>query len=330
MDLIEERARFSKARIEEFSKKVVNTPDLPNLETLCVYITGSYGRLEASKYSDLDLFFIELGNSVDNKLNTIDASLLNASLIRTAKNLNFPDFSGGGEYLVTHYLQDILRELGSPKDDWENYFTARMLLLLESKPILNCEVYNRTINELVETYFRDYHDHETDFLPVFLINDIHRFWRTLCLNFEHKRNRTFDDEDSNEAAEKKNKAHLKNLKLKFSRLMTCFSMISSVLSASETVTPTGIVQTIQMTPIERILKICSERPDLSVACTRIIDIYQWFLEIVDQPPNNMLEWIGIRENRDIAFSKAREFGSAHFELVTRAPKQQDIHRYLIV
>ena len=32
------------------------------MQELCIYVTGSFGRLEASQYSDLDLFFIHPGN----------------------------------------------------------------------------------------------------------------------------------------------------------------------------------------------------------------------------------------------------------------------------
>jgi len=53
----------------------------------------------------------------------------------------------------------------------------------------NC---NGTIDEGVKTtYYRDADD-RPDFLPAFLINDITRFWKTLCLNYEHSRGSGYD------------------------------------------------------------------------------------------------------------------------------------------
>jgi len=44
-------------------------------------------------------------------------------------------FSNDGEFLRILYLEDMLEQLGGREDDYLNYFTARMLLLLESKPL---------------------------------------------------------------------------------------------------------------------------------------------------------------------------------------------------
>ena len=76
--------------------------------------------------------------------------------------------------------------LGSPEDDGLNAFTARMLLLLESRPVYNAERYRRILKAVIGFYYRDFSDHSEHFRPTFLINDILRFWRTLTLNYEHE------------------------------------------------------------------------------------------------------------------------------------------------
>ena len=117
----------------------------------------------------------------------IKKTLLDADLIRAAQELRFPDFSNDGEYLEVHYIDDILNNLGGPRDDFQNHFTARLLLLLESRPLYNESFYENVMKKIIYSYYRDYHDHEDSFSPIFLINDIIRFWRTLCLNYEHRR-----------------------------------------------------------------------------------------------------------------------------------------------
>ena len=165
MSEAEERMAFSSARIAEVKATIRQQKqiDFPSKNRLCVYVTGSYGRYEATQFSDLDLFFVGRGNEAKekDKITNVDHSLINASVIKSCRGLNFPEFSGGGEYLTIHYISDMLDDLGGSDDDYKNYFTARMLLLLESKCVHNSRVYDKCINLIIERYFVDYHDHET-------------------------------------------------------------------------------------------------------------------------------------------------------------------------
>jgi hypothetical protein len=52
------------------------------------------------------------------------------------RKLGIPDFSGEGEYLTHHTIEEIVDTLGKPEDDVNNTFTARLLLPLESRPLL--------------------------------------------------------------------------------------------------------------------------------------------------------------------------------------------------
>jgi hypothetical protein len=88
-----------------------------------------------------------------------------------------------------------------------------------------------------------------NFRPVFLANDITRFWKTLCLNYEHKRNRT------DKGYEAKRKSHLKNFKLKFSRLLTCFSMVASLCDLDEADHPDKAISLVKMPPVKRLERI---------------------------------------------------------------------------
>ncbi len=57
---LNEHKEYSLARLRLISNEIKKIPELKS-NSLCIYTTGSYGRLEASQNSDLDLFFIDSG-----------------------------------------------------------------------------------------------------------------------------------------------------------------------------------------------------------------------------------------------------------------------------
>ena len=72
----------------------------------------------------------------------------------------------------------MLEALGGPQDDSENLFTARMLLLLEARCVCNQPLYDDIVDKILKHYFRDSRGKST-FRPLFLLNDLLRYWRTL-------------------------------------------------------------------------------------------------------------------------------------------------------
>ena len=93
-DLLKGRARYAEGRLETLSKQMDSLDSLRGLTNLCIYVTGSFGRLEASEYSDLDLFFIQSPVEGSESISRIGKTLLDADLIRLARELGFPEFSG--------------------------------------------------------------------------------------------------------------------------------------------------------------------------------------------------------------------------------------------
>jgi hypothetical protein len=172
--ILVDREAFSRAQLDSLGNELANLPDLRDQPDLCIYVTGSYGRLEASEHSDLDLFFVHTGKP--GSMSHIEEILMKGALIKLGRTMGFPEFSGDGEYLQVHYLEPIRKSIGSRRDDFENYFTARLLLLLESQVVYNKDVYSEIIEKIIDSYLRDYYDHPLDFRPTFLVNDILRFW----------------------------------------------------------------------------------------------------------------------------------------------------------
>lgn len=321
-DYLKQRREHSIRKLWQLSKRVARIPELKRFSRFSIYVTGSYGRLEASARSDLDLFFI-LDDSYPAKTRKIDKltkTVIDASLIRIIEEMGLPEFSNEGQYLEIHPLSEIVETLGGPEDDYRNHFTARMLLLLESRPIYNPEAYSRIVEAIVQAYYRDYHDHERNFRPIFLVNDILRFWKTLCLNYENKRNISSEDKFM------KRKNHLRNLKLKFSRLMTCFSTVIP-LCTSHYARPADILRLIRMAPIRRLQDVCVLNPKNDRVLGKILDNYAWFLQLTSRP--DILEWMEKHTNRDIAFGRARSFGYEVYDLLART-SHKEILRYLVV
>jgi predicted nucleotidyltransferase len=102
-------------------------------KTACVYMTGSFSRGEANRHSDLDLFIVGKVAGGERSLGGLNEILIKSDLIRATRKLRIPDFSGEGEYLTHYTVEEIVSTLGKPEDDVNNTFTARLLLLLESK-----------------------------------------------------------------------------------------------------------------------------------------------------------------------------------------------------
>jgi predicted nucleotidyltransferase len=318
-EVITERQRHSATLIARMRERLKDRLDPLGEPDLCVYATGSYARGDASKYSDLDVFLVHQ----QPRFSKVSTVLATAELIRASRDLSLPEFSGNGEYLQVHHLSDMKDKLGSPEDDHKNHFTARLLLLLESTPLYNAIAYDSVITSIVESYFRDYHDHTEGFRPIFLANDIIRFWKTLCLNYEHRRNRPSTDQDA------KNKNHLKNLKLKFSRMTTCFSTVIT-LASQDAIGPKELVGTVKQTPWERIIRVTKTLGDTTAVLDSLQSEYAWFLAQTGRPEKETLLWISDEEERIRAFAHARNYGAAMFKLLSVASAEKDIFRYLIM
>jgi hypothetical protein len=315
-ELLEERRRFSEARLRLLRKGVAKIPELSSQPGLSIYVTGSYGRLEAHSKSDLDLFFVSSG---DHPIARTTKTLIDAALIRLAKDLDFPPFSNDAQYLEIHDLKEMLQQLGGPEDDFKNFFTARMLLLLESRPVFGDIAYRAILRRIIDAYFRDFHDHTGDFRPLFLVNDVLRYWKTLCLNYENRRNLPQDRAN-------KNKHHLKNLKLKFSRQLICFSTVIP-LFASRTNSPGRVLSLAEVPPLQRLANLAKTEEQQGYY-NHLVELYESFLKVTSR--RDVLVWIGNKRNRRTVFPQADEFGATMFSLLTATLKASEDMRYLII
>lgn len=289
-----------------------------------VYATGSFGRCEASQHSDLDLFIVSgeapapddgsLGGTKRSPkhrtLRKLDEICLKAQLIDLSRSLRLPDFSGDGQYLKCYTGSQLASSIGSEDDDYLNTFTARLLLLLESRPLLGNTVYREAVDTVIEAYFRDYADHLKDFEPVFLLNDILRLWRTFCVNYE---NRT---SDTNAIAKAKRK--LKHFKLSHSRLLTCFSGVVALLDLyrrNGTVSPDDVRALVAKTPTARIDDVGRTNSSSKETVKSVLDSYERFLEFTNKDEDTLRgNFLDKKFARD-RMEEAREFAKLIHDLV---------------
>lgn len=333
MGELSSRRELSQKRIEQLRSH------LPEAEKLvggkaCVYITGSLGRGEASIFSDLDLFIVGKANGrrgADGKegsqLNRLDEICIKADLIEATRKLNFPEFSGEGRYLVHYPIDSLIKTLGKPEDDLTNTFTARLLLLLESRPLLGHEAYDDILRDVLAPYWRDFEDHKRNFVPAFLANDILRLWRTFCVNYEAGTERVPE--------EKKAKGKLKNYKLKHSRMLTCYSALLHLLAVfgrCQTVSPSDVLEMIHQTPTQR-LEWLAKQQDLKQAHSVLQDLlaqYEEFLATTNQPEHELLKRFENASQSKAFMEASYQFGDLMFDALNRIGNGSRFHRLLVV
>lgn len=309
MQIFEKRALFSKSKLTELRKRITSLPEVGGFPSLTIFGAGSYARQEASEYSDIDMFFLCKGGRQDlDEPHTRELRLF-GKLIEVVDLMGFPKLSNDCQYLTILHTDDIVKHLGSPNDDHMNYFTARMLLLLESKCLYGDTAYDKITEEIVSSYFKDYPDHTQTFQPIFILNDICRFWKTLLLNYEHKRN------TSRETEEIKTKQKVRNFKLKFSRMTTCFATIAALGSYSVPVTEAQVIEQTRLTPHERLEKIPERAPKATEAVKEVIERYAWFLEKTGLSTEELQSHFSDKQKRTEMFEIANGYGDSMFKLL---------------
>ncbi len=160
----------------------------------CVVAVGSYGRYEASAQSDLDVYVI-----YNKKMSADTERDINKIIQDTAKkagvkcSVGFESISIGAMY----------KNIGG-KEETNPSITNRILFLLESECLYNEPFFNDAYEKILWKYLKDIIRFDNK-PPRFLLSDIIRYYRTICVDYEFK-----TTEDNKEWA-------IRNIKLRFSR-----------------------------------------------------------------------------------------------------------------
>ncbi|KIG12592.1 hypothetical protein DB30_01216 [Enhygromyxa salina] len=163
------RLRFARARLATLTKA-----DPQPWEGCAAFALGSLGRLEASAESDLDLAFIYDGGRVTQDQAT---QLRAQALARLSDSFDIPQKTF--DHAVD--LRRLIHNIGGRVDTNET-LTYRALLLTEGAWLAGAG------RDTKHTVFRTYADARISrgrFLTS-LGNDLHRYYRTLCMDYRHK------------------------------------------------------------------------------------------------------------------------------------------------
>jgi len=310
-DVYDSRANYSQNRLAELRNRLAKLVELKEFPELTIFAAGSYGRLEASEHSDLDLFFFVGGDGENLKDPRTKELRMFGKVIEIADAMSFPKFSNDCEYLKILNTDSILLNLGGRSDDHENYFTARMLLLLEGRCLFGEKTFERITSRIVSSYFKDYPDHPQSFQPIFLINDICRYWKTLLLNYEHKRKVGEGPEEEL----RKTKQKVRNFKLKYSRMTTCFASIVALGSFTAPVSERQVIEITRLTPRERLLSVVRRLPSSEPIVHCVLEGYAWFLGMTGLSTDELEGHFSDKAKRTEMFAKANEYGDSMFRLL---------------
>jgi hypothetical protein len=139
-----------------------------------VVLFGSWGRGELTRRSDDDWAVLTDGPAPPPDLPRI------AQALGTGEHRG-PGRSGvfGGHISC----DDLLSRIGLDADSNAN-LTRRMLLMLESQPVAGDEVHRRCWERVLDGYLEDADRPYRP--PRFFLNDLIRYWRTICVDFVGK------------------------------------------------------------------------------------------------------------------------------------------------
>jgi predicted nucleotidyltransferase len=150
--------------------------ELPADTSVCLF--GSWGRGELTDRSDYDWALLTREPVAEEDEEVAEA------VERLRERFGEDDRAPGSTdtFGVAFDVRKLVEEIGLDEDDNKN-ITRRQLLLLESVGVtgtLRDEGFHAVLDRYLERGIKDYH------VPRFMLNDLVRYWRTICVDFEGK------------------------------------------------------------------------------------------------------------------------------------------------
>jgi predicted nucleotidyltransferase len=257
---------FSVAQMERIRAHITENPPPASSQVHIMAVAGSLARNEASPESDLDLILItqpaETVALPDEKLVRWRTTLCDA--------LSIKRHNPRGVFAAPVTLAQMSSSAGSEAEPYANV-AIRILILLESAWLWNQDNYETLLASIVEKYSEDLqHDARKNF--VFLMNDVVRFFRTVCVNYQYTKSETPDG-----------KWPLRNIKLRHSRVMMYFSMIAAIGALSQEHSNQKVDALkilVKMPPLRRLFTIYRLSGDNSFY--KVAGFYNVFVDFLEQ------------------------------------------------
>jgi hypothetical protein len=227
-----------------------------NVETIA--LAGSFGRLEGSRESDAD--YIMVVKDPLHSAISADQEILQKSI----QDYGVPPPNKSGVFSQPRSQSQLIDPIGKA-DEKVDELGKRMLLLLESRPIFRAGVFEALVNIVFDKYAKDVMA-DTDKEFAFLVNDLIRYFRFICVNYQMNFWR------QNE------KWALRNLKLRHSRIVM-YSGLLFLLGEASKYRGSAKVEIVRShlscTPLERLAWVYAENDDGGFF--RVLGLYNVFV-----------------------------------------------------
>ncbi len=141
-----------------------------------VVLFGSWARRELTEHSDDDWLILVNGARRD----TVAPAIAEVGSI-----LGLGERKPGGQEIfgIHAFCDDIAEKVGLDGDDNTN-LTHRVLLMLESVPLTGHDAHRVCWERVLDGYLQEVRRDERP--PRFFLNDVVRYWRTICVDFVGK------------------------------------------------------------------------------------------------------------------------------------------------
>jgi predicted nucleotidyltransferase len=187
---IDEARRRTQATLQQLSKIIEIQPGSDS----SVIVHGSLARYECTQGSDLDWTLLVDGQS-DAKDQKRFLAIKDALSDHVQfKELGLKEPGKEGTFGAMAFSQPMMHHIGGEEDSNSNT-TRRVLLLLEGLPIgerreafdrVRKGILNRYIDEDRGLLQRSQDNANIRWIPLFLLNDFARYWRTMAVDFAYK------------------------------------------------------------------------------------------------------------------------------------------------
>jgi hypothetical protein len=225
---------------------------------LTVGLAGSFGRFEGSVESDAD--YIMIVNDPQHASVDSDRAELQAAI----KSFGISPPNKTGVFSQARSRDELLETIGREDEEFDQ-FGKRMLLLLESRPIYRAEVFADLTNAIFDKY-TEYVSLDGDKEFTFLANDLMRYFRYICVNYQAN----FWRQNERWA--------LRNLKLRHSRIIMYAGLLFLLGEASKytgAAKISAVRDRLDLTPLERLAWVYESNGDRSFY--RVLGLYNVFV-----------------------------------------------------